>query len=190
MKILGLSGSLRAASHHPALLRAAADLAPHGMTVELYERMRELPPYDQDTDTDVAPEPVADLRRRIREADGVLIATPEYNYGVPGVLKNAIDWASRPAADSSLQGKPLAIMGAAPTNFGTVRAQLVLRQCFLWIDARVVGKPEVVVFRSQDRFDAAGNLVDERTKGLVSDLLLALGAKVRETEALAGALAA
>src|SRR3712207_4025678 len=121
MNILGLSGSLRAASHNTALLRAAAALAPDGMTVELYERMRELPPYDQDADTDRAPEPVVDLRRRVREADGLLIATPEYNYGVPGVLKNAIDWASRPAADSCLLGKPVAIMGAAPTHFGSVR---------------------------------------------------------------------
>src|SRR3712207_1416089 len=115
MNILGLSGSLRASSHNTALLRAASTLAPDGMTIELYDRLRELPPYDQDADGDVAPEPVRDLRRRIHEADGVLIATPEYNYSVPGVLKNAIDWASRPATASCLLGKPVAIMGAAPT---------------------------------------------------------------------------
>lgn len=190
MNILGLSGSLRAGSHNTALLRAAASIAPNGMSIELYGGLRELPPYDQDLDTDPAPEPVADLRRRVGEADGLLIATPEYNYGVPGVLKNAIDWASRPSKNSCLLGKPVAIIGAAPSNFGSVRAQLALRQSFLWIDAHVVGKPELAVFRSHERFDADGNLIDETTEALLAGVLDALHVKVRHTEALAGALVA
>ncbi len=180
LRILGISGSLRADSHNSALLRAAAKFAPAGVTIELYEGLRDIPPYDQDFDTEHPPAAVADLRRRISEADGVLIATPEYNYGVPGALKNAIDWASRPAATSSLKDKPVAIMGAAPTNFGGVRAQLSLRQTFLWIDARVVGKPEVIVFRSHERFDEDGNLVDEGTRELLLGLIEALVEKIGE----------
>jgi chromate reductase len=111
----------------------------------------------------------------------MLIATPEYNYGVPGVLKNAIDWASRPAASSSLLGKPVAIMGAAPTNFGSVRAQLALRQSFLWIDSQLVAKPELIVFRSHERFDDAGNLIDDTTRKLLVELLDALADTIRQT---------
>jgi len=125
------------------------------------------------------PKPVAQLRARIHDADAVLIATPEYNYGVPGVLKNAIDWASRPAATSCLLHKNVAIMGAAPTNFGSVRAQLSLRQSFLWIHSKVLGKPEVVVFRAHDRFDDEGNLTDEGTKKLLADMVTALADQTR-----------
>jgi chromate reductase, NAD(P)H dehydrogenase (quinone) len=181
LRILGISGSLRADSHNSALLRAAAKFAPEGVSVELYQGLRDLPPYDQDFDTEHPPAAVAELRRQISEADGVLIATPEYNYGVPGALKNAIDWASRPAATSSLKGKPVAIMGAAPTNFGGVRAQLSLRQSFLWIDSLVVGKPEVIVFRSHERFDGEGNLVDEGTRELIVGLLDALVATILQS---------
>jgi chromate reductase len=187
LRILGISGSLRADSHNSALLRAAAKFAPAGVSVELYQGLRDLPPYDQDFDTEHPPAQVADLRARISAADGVLIATPEYNYGVPGALKNAIDWASRPAATSSLKGKPVAIMGAAPTNFGGVRAQLALRQSFLWIDAKVVGKPEVIVFRSHERFDEGGNLVDEDTRDLLVGLLDALVATIGENSPLPAA---
>jgi chromate reductase len=179
LEILGISGSLRANSHNTALLRAAAQLAAdRGMNVSSYDRLRDVPPYDEDLDTDTPPGAVADLRARIRAADAVLIATPEYNYGVPGVLKNAIDWASRPAATSVLLRKPVAIMGAAPTNFGSVRAQHALRQSFLWIDSIVVGKPEVAVFRSHERFDERGNLTDDTTRSLVSGLLGALAETV------------
>jgi chromate reductase len=181
LRILGISGSLRADSHNSALLRAAAKFAPEGVSVQLYQGLRDLPPYDQDSDTEHVSAAVAELRRQISEADGVLIATPEYNYGVPGALKNAIDWASRPTPNSSLKGKPVAIMGAAPTNFGGVRAQLSLRQSFLWIDSLVVGKPEVIVFRSHERFDGEGNLVDESTRELIVGLLDALVVKIRET---------
>ncbi|GLZ75558.1 NAD(P)H-dependent FMN reductase [Actinorhabdospora filicis] len=181
IKILGVSGSLRADSHNTALLRAAQEHAPEGVEIEIYDRLREIPPYDFDLDTEeLRPEPAADLRRRVAEADGLLIATPEFNYSVPGVLKNAIDWASTDWARTGgpLDRKPTAIMGAAPTNFGTVRAQLALRQVFVWTHTDVVVKPEVIVFRSYERFDEKGNLADEATIGLVRELLGALTGKI------------
>ncbi len=185
LKILAISGSLREGSYNTALVRAAQKFAPGDMDIEIYEGLRDIPPYDTDHDVDPAPVAVADLRRRIIEADGLFIATPEYNYGIPGVLKNAIDWASRPALDSSLTGKPVAIAGAAPTNFGTVRAQLALRQSFLWTDSKVVGKPELCIFRANERFDEAGNLTDETTVEILHQLLVTLGKKIRETRAIA-----
>ncbi|MET9962757.1 NADPH-dependent FMN reductase [Streptomyces sp. NPDC006326] len=187
LKILAISGSLRAASYNSALVRAAQKHAPGDLAIEIYEGLRDIPPYDTDQDTQDAPAAVLDLRRRISEADGLFIATPEYNYGIPGVLKNALDWASRPALDSSLTGKPVAIAGAAPTNFGTVRAQLALRQMFLWTDSKVVGKPELQIFRAHERFDENGNLTDETTIELLQQLLGALGTKIRETRAIADA---
>lgn len=127
-----------------------------------------------------------DLRRRIAEADGLLIATPEFNYSFPGTLKNAIDWASTDWTRQEglpLHRKPVAIMGAAPTNFGTVRAQLALRQVFVWTDSDVVVKPEVQVFRSHERFDEQGNLTDETTIDLVRQLLGALKTKAETASA-------
>jgi|tagenome__1003787_1003787.scaffolds.fasta_scaffold20319927_1 chromate reductase len=175
MHVIAISGSLRAASFNTALIRAARRHAPHGIDVTAYQGLRELPPYDQDQDRDDAlPSAVRDLREQISAADALLIATPEYNYGVPGVLKNALDWASRPSGASSLTGKPVAIMGAAPTNFGSVRAQLSLRQLFLWTDSRVVVKPEVAVFRAQDRVGADGEYTDPGTIELVQRLLESL----------------
>ncbi|MEW2412438.1 NADPH-dependent FMN reductase [Streptomyces sp. NPDC046866] len=185
LKILAISGSLREGSYNTALVRAAQKFAPGDLDIEIYEGLRDIPPYDTDHDVDPAPVAVADLRRRIIEADGLFIATPEYNYGVPGVLKNALDWASRPALNSSLTGKPIAIAGAAPTNFGTVRAQLSLRQSFLWTDSKVVGKPELCIFRANERFDEAGNLTDETTIEILHQLLATLGQKIRENRAIA-----
>lgn len=186
LTIFGISGSLRAGSYNSALLRAAVSLAPPGMKIEVYSGLRALPPYDQDLDTDDPPSPVADLRARIRAADGLLISTPEYNYGVPGVLKNAIDWASRPAATSPLKRKPVAVMGAAPGAFGSVRAQLSLRQSLLWTDSDVVTKPELMVFQAGQRFDAAGDLVDAQAQEVLRALLSALVRKsARAPRALA-----
>jgi chromate reductase len=191
-RVLAICGSLRAQSWNLALTRELQRLAPAGMEVELYERLRELPLYDQDLDTEDPPEPVADLRARIAAADGLLIVTPEYNYSLPGGLKNAIDWASRmPGGTPVLAGTPSAIAGAAPTNFGSVRAQLALRQVLLWTNTPVVTKPELIVFRAQERFDEHGSLVDETTielaRGLMSALadLVALHANARP--ALVGA---
>jgi chromate reductase len=179
MNVLGIAGSLRAGSFNAALLRAAAALAPEGVAVEEYPGLRDIPPYDADLDVDPPPAPVADLRARIRNADGLLIATPEYNYGVPGVLKNAIDWASRPADRSVLLRKPVALMSAAPGAFGGVRAQLSLRQSLLWTDSDLVTKPEVMVFAARQRFDADGNLTDEAVEALLRRLLDALAEKIR-----------
>jgi chromate reductase len=178
VNILGISGSLRTGSYNSALLRAARKVTPAGMDIDIYEGLRSIPPYDADLDTEAPPEPVVDLRARVRAADGLLIATPEYNYGPPGVLKNAIDWTSRPPATSSLKRKPIAIMGAAPGAFGSVRAQLSLRQAFLWTDSIVVGKPELMVFQAGQRFDGDGNLVDPQTRDLLGALLAALAALV------------
>lgn len=183
MKILGISGSLRAGSLNSALLRAAVDLAPDGVKIDVFAGLRDIPPYDQDLDTGEPPSPVADLRARIRAADGLLLVTPEYNYGVPGVLKNAIDWVSRPAATSPLKRKPVAIAGAAPGAFGSVRAQLSLRQTLLWTDSDVVTKPELMVFQARERFDAAGNLTDPQTRDLLGVLLDTLARKAEAAPA-------
>lgn len=168
--IFAVSGSLRTGSLNTALLNAVVDLAPAEVSSDVYEAMGALPIYNQDLEAELPPA-VVDLRARIRGADGVLIATPEYNYSIPGGLKNLIDWASRPANDSVLLHKPVAIMGAAPGAFGSVRAQLALRQSFLWIDSRVMGKPEVVVFRAAERFDEQGRLTDESTREFLAGFL-------------------
>ncbi|MEV7418958.1 NADPH-dependent FMN reductase [Streptomyces sp. NPDC089919] len=181
-RIFALSGSLRADSHNTRLLRAAQKFNPGGQEIEIYEGLREIPPYDYDLDTlETRPAVVTDLRHRVREADGLLIATPEFNYSVPGVLKNALDWLSTDWTRTEgvpLARKPVAVMGAAPTNFGTVRAQLALRQMLVCTDSDVVVKPEVIVFRSQDRFDDQGNLADEGTIELLQALLTALQEKI------------
>ncbi|MFH9723104.1 NADPH-dependent FMN reductase [Streptomyces sp. NPDC017254] len=180
--ILAISGSLRADSHNTRLLRAAQKFNPGGPEIEIYEGLRDIPPYEQDLDTpELRPAAVGELRRRVTAADGLLIATPEFNYSIPGVLKNALDWLSTDWTGTEglpLSRKPTAILGAAPTNFGTVRAQLALRQVFVWTDSDVVVKPEVHVFRSHERFDADGNLTDEVTIELLQGLLGALKGKI------------
>ncbi|MFI6325598.1 NADPH-dependent FMN reductase [Nonomuraea sp. NPDC050556] len=182
LKILAISGSLRADSHNTALLRAARKFNPGGLDIEIYEGLRDLPPYDMDFDTPHnRPALVQDLRDRVTRADGLLIATPEFNYSIPGTLKNAIDWISTDWTKTEglpLLHKPIAIMGAAPTNFGSVRAQLALRQVFLWTHSDVVVKPEVIAFRSGERFDAEGNLIDDATAELIAGLLTALKEKI------------
>ncbi|MGW8364963.1 NADPH-dependent FMN reductase [Streptomyces wedmorensis] len=182
--ILAISGSLRADSHNTQLLRAAQKFNPGGMDIEIYDGLRDIPPYDVDLDTpDLRPAAVQELRRRVAEADGLLIATPEFNYSIPGVLKNALDWLSTDwtrAEGLPLRRKPTAILGAGPGAFGTVRAQLALRQILVCTDNDVVVKPEVHVFRSHERFDADGNLTDEDTITLLQDLLTALRSKTEE----------
>ena len=151
--VLGISGSLRRGSYNSLLLRAARHLAPDGMAIRTYAGLGDLPHYDQDLDPDPdvdgeagdPPAPVVHLRDEIRRADGLLIVTPEYNYSIPGSLNNLIDLASRPYGTAVLTGKPAAIATAAPTNFGGLRAQLALRQVFLWTGTDVVSKPEVTV---------------------------------------------
>jgi chromate reductase len=177
--ILSIAGSLRRESYNRALLGAAARLAPPGVTVEIFERLGEIPPYNDDVRLHGMPDPVAELWRAIADADAVLIATPEYNYGVPGVLKNALDWVSRPPAESPLRHKPVALMGASTGNFGTVRAQLGLRHALLFMGAATLLKPEVYVFRAAERFDDHGELTDEITRALIAELLTALVAWAR-----------
>ncbi|MFG2003916.1 NADPH-dependent FMN reductase [Spirillospora sp. NPDC048911] len=182
-KILGISRSLRADSYNTALLRAAQKVAPTGLPVEIYTRLRDIPPYDLDLDYPGRRPPVVqELRERITAATGLLIATPEYNYSIPGVLKNALDWVSTDwtrAEGLPLLRKPVAIIGAAPTTFGSVRAQLALRQVFLWTDSDVVVKPELIVFRAHERFDESGDLVDESTVDRLRNVLDALVLKIR-----------
>ncbi|MFF5338385.1 NADPH-dependent FMN reductase [Streptomyces sp. NPDC013181] len=185
--VLALSGSLRADSHNTALLRAARAIAPEGVAIDLYAGLRDIPPYDMDLDTpDRRPAAVAELRARIAAADALLIATPEFNYSIPGVLKNALDWVSTDWTGTEglpLRRKPIALAGAAPTSFGSVLAQLALRQVFLWTDSDLVVKPEVIVFRSHERFDVEGDLTDPTTRRLLAELLDALAHKVEAARA-------
>lgn len=176
--VLGLAGSLRAGSYNKALLRAAAELLPEGMTLEIFD-LAPIPLYNADVEREGFPAAVRTLRERIAAADALLIATPEYNYSIPGVLKNAIDWASRPP-DSPLAKKPVAIMGASDGGFGTVRSQLHLRQVFVGTNMRPIQKPEVIVSLAQNKIDGAGRVTDEKTRGAVKALLEALAAWVEQ----------
>jgi chromate reductase len=172
--VCGIAGSLRQKSYNRALLRAAVELRPEGMEIRAFDRMAEIPPYNQDVEDAGVPEPVEALRRAIGEADALLIATPEYNHGVPGVLKNAIDWASRPPRRSVLKGKPTAIFGASTGVTGTARAQSQLRLSFVFTETPALLQPEILVYRAAEKFDAEGRLVDEKTREFVGRLLLAL----------------
>ena len=184
--VLALVGSLRAASLNRLLVDAAVDLAPSAMAIEAHPSLRAIPPYDEDLDTSSPPAAVTDLRSRIAAADGLLLATPEYNFSIPGVLKNALDWASS-ARPSVLAGKPVAVMGASVGLFGTVRAQRHLREVLFETESLVVGKPEVMVARAHTRFDEDGRLVDGPTAGFVAGLLEALLRTIREHHRAAAA---
>jgi chromate reductase len=168
---LGISGSLRYGSYNEALLRAAADLLPPGVTLEIFD-LSPLPMYNPDNEKPF-PEIVVEFRERLAQADALLIASPEYNGSISGALKNAIDWASRPPRQP-LSGKPVAIMGASTGNFGTLRAQMHLRQILTHVGAFTLAKPEVLVARASQVFDAEGNLVDEAARGFLRDLLAGL----------------
>ncbi|HEV8630419.1 MAG TPA: NADPH-dependent FMN reductase [Thermoanaerobaculia bacterium] len=172
--VCGIAGSLREKSFNRALLRAARELAPAGMEIRIFDRLAEVPLYNADVEALGDPEPVQALKRAIGEADALLIATPEYNHGVPGVLKNAIDWASRPPRGSVLAGKPAAIFGASPGATGTARAQSQMRQAFVFTQTPAVLQPEILVFRAHEKFDAEGRLTDEKTRQFIGLLLVAL----------------
>lgn len=174
LRFLAISGSLRAGSANTAVLRAARELTPEGVTLELHD-LGDLPLYDDDLRRDGFPEPVARLRRALAAADAVVLASPEYNHSFTGVLKNALDWVSRPP-EPPLRGKPVAVLGAASGGFGTVRAQLHLRQVLRALDAHTLNRPEVHVSRAADKVDADGRLVDEATRASIRELLLALEA--------------
>ena len=175
LEVLGIAGSLRAASYNRALLRAARELAPPGMSLRSFEGLREIPPYDGDVEVAGVPPPVAALKQAVEAAGAVLIATPEYNHSIPGVLKNALDWASRPPG-SSFRGKPVAITGASTGAMGTVRAQEELRRVLRTLGVFVVPSPEVLVASAATRFDAEGRLQDEATRKYLGRLLAELAA--------------
>jgi chromate reductase, NAD(P)H dehydrogenase (quinone) len=170
-RVLGVAGSLRAGSFNRSLLRAAIELAPAGMEIGTFEGLGEIPPYNADVEAAGEPAPVAAWKDAIRNADALLFVTPEYNYGIPGVLKNAFDWASRPAGKSPLNRKPAGIMGVSGGNSGTARAQLALRQSFVFTETYGMLRPEVLVPRGAEKFDAEGRLTDERTREAVRKFL-------------------
>jgi chromate reductase len=172
LTILGIAGSLRQGSYNRAALRAARQLAPDGAKIDIFE-IDGIPGFNQDEDRNPPPK-VVELKRRVREADAILFVTPEYNYSIPGVLKNAIDWASRPYGDNAWDGKPVAVMGASVGMLGSARAQYHLRQSFVFLNMYPVNSPEVMIPNAQDRFDAQGNLTDEHSKKLIRQLIESL----------------
>lgn len=176
LRILGIAGSLRRASVNAGLLRAARAAAPEGMEITIHD-IREIPLYDGDVEAQGFPAPVVALKEAIRASDGVLIATPEYNYSIPGVLKNAIDWVSRPRSEDPFSNKPLAIMGAGG-RLGTGRAQYHLRQVAVELESFTMAKPELLVQRPWEKFDKLGNLTDEATAKELAAFLAAFKAWV------------
>ena len=172
VSILGIAGSLRRESYNRATLRAATELVPEGATIEIFE-LDDIPGFNQDAEQ-TPPASVVELKRKIREADAILFVTPEYNYSVPGVLKNAIDWASRPYGDSAWNGKPAAIMGASVGTIGTARAQYHLRQMMVFLNMFPINQPEVMIGNAHERFDSQGNLTHDATKEFIRQLLQTL----------------
>ena len=179
LSVLAVSGSLRRSSHNTAALRTAAELAPPGMTVRVVT-LHGIPNFNADVEARGLPPEVEVLRGAIAAADTLLIATPEYNWSIPGALKNALDWASRGGGASPLRGKPAAILGAGG-RFGTVRAQTHLREILRHNGVRVVGLPEVMIDTAESRFDADGRLLDERFRGQIRRLLEALQEEAART---------
>jgi chromate reductase len=178
MRILGISGSLRRDSHNTMLLRAAAEFLPPDVELELWGGLKEVPAYDQDDDVQPAPAAVAALRDAVRDADAVLFATPEYNSSVPGALKNALDWASRPLATNAFRNKPVAVIGSSAGMFGAVWAQAELRKVLGTMGARVA-EVEIAVGRAAEKFDDDGRLVDDEIREQLGD---AVGVLVTEVE--------
>jgi chromate reductase len=181
VRILGISGSLRRSSYNTHLLRAAAGLLPEEVALELFDGLKAVPPYDQDDDVDPAPAAVAYLRETIAGVDAVLFATPEYNSSIPGVLKNAVDWASRPLMTNPFRFKPVAACGASTGAFGAVWAQAELRKVLASMGARVVDA-ELAVGHAPTRFDDAGRLVDEDVRVQLAQLIDLLIAAVAERD--------
>lgn len=178
--ILGIAGSLRKGSYNRAVLRAAQQLAPEGATVEIFE-LDGIPGFNQDLEQN-PPRQVAELKSRVRAANAILFVTPEYNYSVPGVLKNAIDWASRPYGESAWDGKPVAVMGASVGNIATARAQYHLRQMFVFLNMHAINRPEVMIAGAPRGFDEQGNLIDETSRELIRQLLANLMAWALQLE--------
>lgn len=172
INVLGISGSLRKGSYNTALLREAMHLAPNSMHITIAD-ISEIPVYNEDVYAAGFPPAVEHLREQIRFADALLFVTPEYNYSMPGVLKNMIDWVSRPP-EQPFSGKPAAVMGASMGRFGTVRAQHHLRQSVVYLDVKLLNQPEVMIASAQNVFDQSGQLTDESTREYIRKLLEAL----------------
>ena len=177
VKILGIPGSLRKASFNRGLIRAAQQLLPPDASMEVFDLVG-IPPFSEDDEKNV-PQKVTDFKAAIRRSDAILFATPEYNYSIPGVLKNAIDWASRPYGDSAWMGKQAGIMGASVGRMGTARAQYHLRQVFVYLEMDAINQPEVMVSNASEMFDAQGNLTHETSRKLIRQLLEALVTRTR-----------
>lgn len=169
LTILGIAGSLRQGSYNRMVLRAAQQLVPQGAKIETFD-IHGIAPFNQD-DEKTPPAIVAEFKQRIRAADAILFVTPEYNYSIPGVLKNAIDWASRPYGDSAWNEKPVAMMSASGGILGGARAQYQLRQCFVFLNMYALNLPEVMIAKAHEKFDAQGNFTDEAGKKLMQQLL-------------------
>lgn len=184
MKVLGISGSLRRDSHNTRLLQAAEELLPNGVELEVWNGLKAVPPYDEDDDLVEAPAAVAELRDAIAGADAILVATPEYNHSVPGQLKNALDWASRPLATNPLRNKPVAVVGASMGAFGAVWAQAELRKVLAAIGARVV-EGEVAVGHAHRRFDEKGQLTDDDLRDQLAEVVDALATVTQARELIA-----
>jgi chromate reductase, NAD(P)H dehydrogenase (quinone) len=172
LRIFGFAGSLRKGSYNKAILRAASQLLPKDTDLEIFD-LEGIPPFNADYEHQ-PPKKVREFKEKIKSADALLIATPEYNYSMPGVLKNAIDWASRPYGDNAFEDKPLAIMGASGGILGTARAQYHLRQSSVFLNMHPLNKPEVMIGLAQDIIDQDGNLKDERTRVKISELIAGL----------------
>jgi chromate reductase, NAD(P)H dehydrogenase (quinone) len=172
IKVLGIAGSLREGSFNRGTLRAAKEMAPEGMEIEIFE-LGGIPGFNQDQEAN-PPEKAAELKRKAREADAIIFVTPEYNYSIPGVLKNAIDWASRPYGDSAWDGKPAAIMGASGGAIATARAQYDLRKMMVFLNMYPLNQPEVMIGNAGEKFDDKGELTDEKTREFIKKQLDAL----------------
>jgi len=181
LTILAFAGSLRVNSYNRGLIRLAEKVAPEGLRLKTFD-IAPIPLYNEDVEKQGDPEPVRRFKEAIAAADALLIATPEYNYSVPGVLKNAIDWASRPPQTSPLKRKPVALIGASGGPWGTTRAQLALRQSFVFTETPVLPKPELYVPNGRERFDEQGNLKDssDPTAERLADVLTALAAWTKQ----------
>lgn len=172
--MLGIAGSLRSRSYNMAALRAARELASGEMEIEIFEQLGVIPPFNEDEEN-TPPTSIRVLKEKIKAADAILFVTPEYNYSIPGVLKNAIDWASRPYGQNAWEGKPAAVMGASTSMTGTARAQYHLRQSMVFLNMFPLNRPEVMIPTAQEKFDRNGNLTDKHTKEKIQELLVALG---------------
>jgi chromate reductase len=172
VRILGFAGSLRKQSYNRALLSAANEMVPDGVTLEIFD-LEGIPPFNQDLELQ-PPDKVKEFKAKIRAADAIVIVTPEYNYSIPGVLKNAIDWASRPYGNNAFDGKPVAVMGASVGMLGTARAQYDLRKSFVFLNMFPLNQPEVLVPFAQDKVDGNGRVTDEKTRKKIKELLESL----------------